>query len=44
MADDCTLGFVSERTEEKIPMHPEDFVALLAWVRDKETGRDKKKN
>jgi hypothetical protein len=29
-------GFWPEGPAEKVPMHPEDFAALLAWVRAKE--------
>jgi hypothetical protein len=29
-------GFWFEGQVEKVPMHPEDFRALLAWVRAKE--------
>jgi hypothetical protein len=36
MADCFSPGFVPDDPAEKVPMHPEDFVALLAWVRAKE--------
>lgn len=29
-------GFWFDEPVEKVPMHPEDFLALLAWVRAKE--------
>jgi hypothetical protein len=31
-----TWGSLSDGPAEKVPMHPEDFAALLAWVRAKE--------
>jgi hypothetical protein len=34
-----SYGFRSEITAEKVPMHPEDFRALLEWVRAKEESR-----
>jgi hypothetical protein len=30
------LNGLSDMTAEKVPMHREDFVALLAWVKAKE--------
>jgi hypothetical protein len=29
-------GFILESPVEKVPMHPEDYGALLEWVRAKE--------
>lgn len=29
-------GFLSDDPAENVPMHPEDFWALLAWVKAKE--------
>jgi hypothetical protein len=31
-------GFWFDGPVEKMPMHPEDFTALLEWVRAKERG------
>jgi hypothetical protein len=36
MSESLLLRFSSDNPAEKVPMHPEDFVALLAWVRAKE--------
>jgi hypothetical protein len=44
MDENVIKNFSSDSAGEKMPMHPEDFVALLAWVRAKETGRDSQKN
>jgi len=31
-------NYLSGETVEKVPMHPEDYTALLEWVRAKERG------
>ncbi|MDD4137008.1 MAG: hypothetical protein PHT99_03820 [Methanoregula sp.] len=37
MSEDIqAYDFLSDGQVEKVPMHPEDYVALLAWVRAKE--------
>jgi hypothetical protein len=36
MADDFTPVFTEDYPVEKVPMHPEDSAALMAWVLAKE--------
>jgi hypothetical protein len=40
MSEDISAnGFCFDGEVEKVPMHPEDYIALLAWVRAKEESR-----
>jgi hypothetical protein len=37
MSEDIqSYGFLSDGPVQKVPMHPEDYTALLEWVRAKE--------
>jgi hypothetical protein len=37
MSEDIqNYGFLSDVPVQKVPMHPEDYTALLEWVRAKE--------
>jgi len=36
MSEDFSRGFLSDGPAEKVAIHPQDYVALLEWVRAKE--------
>ena len=40
MSEDKISPIILEPSAENTPMHPEDFTALLAWVRAKEGERN----
>lgn len=39
MSSDCALRSIPEKSEAMVPMHPDDYAGLLAWVRAKEGER-----